>query len=173
MKLNRTALAAGIMLAFAIGFGAAYAKDSSEALSASGLVYVGSRKQDSFDRMFDQLAHLGTIEYAAADCAGRHDVHVVLMNESKILTLLAEGNNQTDTLSPPLAAAQARLAARELMAAGTHSSGEAHSSLAERARSLAVAAGWKDSSEPRLREIIEALDRDHCPSPSSTGAISQ
>jgi hypothetical protein len=173
MKMNSAAVPACIVLAFAVGFGASYAKDSLEALSASGLVYVGSRKQDSFDRMFDQLAHLGTIEYAAADCAGRHDVHVVLMNESKILTLLAEGNNQTDTLSPPLAAAQARLAARELIAAGTQSSSEPHSSLAERARSLAVGAGWKDPSETHLREIIEALDRDHCPSPSTTGAVSQ
>jgi hypothetical protein len=172
MKMNRVALPACVAIAFAIGFVAAYAKGSSKALSASGLVYVESRKQDSFDRMFDQLAHLGTIEYAAADCAGRHDLHVVLMNESGILTLLAKGSQQAGALSLPLAAAQARLAARELIAVGAQSMGEDHSSLAKRATSLAAAAGWKDSSEAHLREIIEALDRDHCTQPP-TGAISQ
>jgi hypothetical protein len=173
MKMNRATISACVVIAFVIGFGAAFAKDSLESLSASGLLYVGSRKQEGFDRMFDQLAHLGTIEYAAANCAGRHDVHAVLMNESDILTLLAEGNKQTDSLSLPLAAAQARLAARELLATGAQSRGKTYSSLAERARSLAAAAGWKDSSETHLREIIEALDRDHCPPPSATGAISQ
>lgn len=130
--------------------------------SRSGLLYVESRKQDSFGKTFDQLAHLGTIEYAAANCYGTRNVQTVLKNETEMLALLTDGDKHRDAGSLPLAAAQARLAARELIAAGAQSSSGDPSGLVERARALAASAGWKDSSETHLHQIIEALDKDTC-----------
>lgn len=161
MKVRKPIAVAGILVAFVIGFGAAYAWNSVGLASASGLLYIRSENQGSFEQTFDKLAHLGTIEYAAANCSGTSDVQLALRNESKMVGLLAEGNKETNS-QLPLAAAQARLAARELIEAEKQSSTSAGSSSFERARSSAITAGWKDSSDAHLRHIIEALDRDTC-----------
>lgn len=172
MKTSKALTAASIILAFLVGFGAAYGLGAAHFASQSGLLYVASRKQNGFSETFDQLAHLGTIEYAAANCSGTGNVQTVLKNETEMLALLADGNKHRDAGSLPLAAAQARLAARALIAAGAQSGSGERSGLVERARALAERAGWKDSSEMRLHQIIDALDKDTC-KVSSGGTNSQ
>lgn len=163
---------ASILFAFLVGLGSAYGLGVLYFVSRSGLLYVASSRQDNFGQMFDQLAHLGMIEYAAANCSGVGDVQTVLKNEGQMLKLLAEGQNHGDAESLPLAAARARLAARELIDAGTQLQSNDHSAMEESARAVATSAGWKDPSETHLREIIGALDRDTCRA-SFGGSISQ
>src|SRR3981081_3419816 len=92
MKRNQFIALGSITLAFVIGFGAASARGTLRFGSESGLLSTGRGKQGSFGQMFDKLAHLGTIEYAAANCSGRGDMQTVLTNERKMLKLLAEEN---------------------------------------------------------------------------------
>jgi hypothetical protein len=165
MRVSKIVAISGVLLAFVIGLGAAYVRNSLGSVSASGLLYVGPRKQDAFGQTFDKLAHLGTIEYAAANCSRTSDVQLAISNERKMLALLAEENKPTNGESLPLAAAQARLTARELINAETQSGKDGYSALVEQAKSRAVEAGWKDPSEAHLRQIVEALDRDTCTPP--------
>jgi hypothetical protein len=170
MKINKVLATACLICAF-VGFGAAYGLGALHFASESGLLYVASRKQNSFGETFDKLAHLGTIEYAAANCSGTGNVQTVLKNETEMLALLTDENKHRDAESLPLAAAQARLAARELITSGAQSS-SGDRDLVERARALAVSAGWNDPSETHLHQIIEALDKDICKAPTG-GTISQ
>jgi len=172
MKVSKPVAIAGILLAFALGFGAAYVRNSVKFATASGLLYSGSRKEGGFTQTFDKLAHLGTIEYAAANCSGRNDVQVALTNENKILALLDEDNRHADRQPVPLVAAQARLAVREMIETEKRSGTSASSGMAERARNFALSAEWTDSSDAHLRQIMDALDRDICAVPGG-GATSQ
>lgn len=168
MKISKPVTIVGILLGFVVGFGAGYVRNAVGFVNASGLLYGGNRKGDGFTQTLDKLAHLGTIEYAAANCSHTGDAKVALTNESKMLAMLDEDSKRDDRRQLPLAPAQARLAAREMIETDGQST-NADSSLVERARSLAVAAGWRDSSDAHLRQIVEALDQDACAMPGEGG----
>jgi hypothetical protein len=172
MKVSKPGTITLILLALVVGFGTAYVRNSVRFVTASGLLYGGPRTGDSFTQAFDKLAHLGTIEYAAANCSGTSDVQVALTNERKILVLLEEDSKHPGHQPIPIAAAQARLAVREMIETEGRPSTQIDSGSAERARSSAASAGWKDSSDAHLRQIIGALDRDICALPGG-GATSR
>lgn len=145
-----------------LGFAAAYALGSLKAIFTSPWLTSKSEKGDDFHQVFDSLAYLGTTEQGAANCTGNSDVQTVLTNEAKAIVILSERSENASRITPPIDAAQARLAIRALIEAEKRSGSGASPELLERATRFATAARWQNSSAPHLREIIVALNKDHC-----------
>jgi hypothetical protein len=145
-----------------LGFAAAYALGSLKAIFTSPWLTSKSEKGDDFHQVFDSLAYLGTTEQGAANCSGNSDVQISLTNEAKVIAILAERTKNPSPITSPMDAAQARLAARALIEAEKRSGSEASPELLERATRFATTARWKNPSATHLREIIVALNKDHC-----------
>lgn len=151
-----------VLFGIGAGLGGAYLVGTLEAMSTGPMMSLGSSRGDAFDRIYDKFAYLGATEQAAADCTGKGDLQGILANESKVVALLQETSAKTSGLAPPIDAAQARLAIRVLVTTENDPQDKSVSLLAERAKGLAVKAGWKNPAEAHLRDIIAALDKDHC-----------
>jgi len=150
----RTWISSGICIlvsatvGFAIGVGT-WASMSAFYSPIAGKIYVTT---GGFDSLFDGMARLGADETLASKCDGKGDLKFALDNEAQTIRVL-QNSARTARLAPPLEVASARLSARNAVA------GRQTDREAER---LLRSAGWRNTSESHMREIIEALDQDHC-----------
>lgn len=148
-------IAVGLSIGCGIGYAIALVR------AGTNTVMVAHPSGDNFKRVFAGMGKLNALERLASNCTGESNIPSALSNESELIKDLREAADRNG-LTPAINVAESRLATRSALLAERAKDPKLQSEQEARASRLLESAGWRDPSPAHMRQIIAALDLDHC-----------
>jgi hypothetical protein len=129
--------------------------------AASSTPFVGARhsNKEGFDRVVEDFAKLGGYESVAANCGGTSETQPALAMEVEVIHDLQERKGSDANL---LNIAEAKSLVRSMMVFERNPTNHQPAGTAQRAEDLLRNAGWTNSSEAHMRDVVQELDQDQC-----------
>jgi hypothetical protein len=150
-----------VMVGAAAGVAVGYAVATMEAAFSTSFVDPRQSKKEGLDRVVEDFAKLGGYESVAANCNGTSDTQPALNKEAEAIRDLQQREGSDTAL---LSVAEAKLLVRTLIVAEKppSASHQASDATRQRVEDLLKNAGWTNSSEAHIRDVVRELDQDQC-----------
>lgn len=156
------ALSAAICVGVGTGYVAAFLRAGTNSL------LVASPTGDSFQQVYMGMGRLNALDILASNCEGKGDIRPTSAKEEGAIQNLRQAENEIGSAAP-IDVAESIVAVRAAVLAEEAKDSSAHFAQEARAQKLLEAAGWRDPSAARMRQVIIALDQERCGRSSTKG----